>query len=327
MKQKVLVVTHDAGGSEIIGAYVRKNRATKEFRVFTNGPGARVFRRLGVPFSRIRDDRGAIKKVVERNTDCNLALLALPGWMTRIELTALEESKRAGIRTVVYLEDWTAYRERLGHTVRDWRYLPDELWAGDKAALRIARKEFARLPVSIKLVPNEYFRSVTARYRALRKKYTTRSILFLSSAWGTSAVFSDLLKLLSANNINAPVRIRFHPADDRTRYDHLIRRHRGSITIEKSKEKDVTEDLARARIVVGNRTVALVLSALCGLPTVDIAARSRPPRHTSHQRWTIRPAPRLTFLGVRNAKTVRNILPLIRRAFGISARQRTLKRV
>lgn len=329
MKQKVLVVTHDAGGSEIIAAYIKANRTRAEFRVYTNGPGARVFRRLGIPFRRVHDSRTDIRKIIGQHTDCTLALLALPGWMTHIELMALEEAKKAGIRTAIYLEDWSKYRARLGETKRSWqKRLPDELWAGDAEALKIARKEFDSLPVIVRFKPNEYFRGVVARFRALRKTYASRHILFLSSAWGTDAAFADLLKLLADNDIKTRVRIRFHPADDRTRYASHIRRYRGQVSVEVSKEKDLARELAQAGIVIGNRTVALVLAALCHLPAVDIYSRPRPPHAGSlRPRWALSPTPRLTFPGVTHAKSVREVLPLMRRSLGIATRQRATKRV
>lgn len=320
-KKKVLVVTHDAGGSEIIAAYVKANRAKYKLHVYTNGPGARIFRRLKIPFHRTSENRAEIRKIIRYHSDYSFALLALPGWMTRIEITALEEAKRAGLKTVVYLEDWRMYRERFGYLKRDWKKrLPDELWAGDRPAYELARKQFKGLPISVQYVRNEYFRSVIKRYRLLRKRGYARRILFLSSAWGRDGVFANLIKCLSESDVRATVRIRFHPADDRRRYDAVIRRYRGRVSVEKSSEKNVAKDLARAQVVVGAQTAVLAIAALCGIPTFDIVSRAQAPSRGRHPSWTVRLASSLPFPGVIRAKSVQE-------AFQRIARRAAAKRV
>lgn len=277
MRKKVLVVTHDAGASEIIAAYVKEHRDRVNFRVYASGPGTRVFKRLHIPSRLVRDERSSIRKIIADNRDCNFLLTGLPGWMTAIERIALEEAQRVDMRRAAYLEDWLHYRERFGYPNARWRNnIPEELWAGDSAALRIARKQFAGLTL-IKSVPNEYFKHVVRAYRATKK--TGRAhVLFLSSAWGKGAVFGDLVRFLAHEQPTIGIRIRLHPADKRGRYDALIRKYKGRVSIEHSTQKDIVEDLKGAKIVVGMRTVALVLSALCGIKTFDIDDEgTRPP--------------------------------------------------
>lgn len=297
MRKKVLVVTHDAGGSEIIAAYVKKHRNRVDFHVYTNGPGARVFKRLCIPFRLIRDERSSIRQVIAKNRDCSLLLTSMPGWMTTIEQMALEEAKRSGMRRAAYLEDWQHYRQRLGYPNAAWKdSVPEELWAGDRVALRIARKQFAGLTL-VKSVPNEYFKSVVDAYHAA-KETGQAYVLFLSSAWGKGTVFADLVHFLASERSTVGVRIRFHPADKRGRYDAVIRKYKGRIHIERSTEKNIVDDLKGAKVVVGTRTVALVLSALCGVETFDIDDEgTRPP-----------------FKHLTRTKNIRNVHASIRRA-------------
>lgn len=313
MRKKVLVVTHDAGGSEIIAAYVKANRARYDFRIYTAGPGARIFRRLRIPFRPIADDRTAIRTIMERHADAQRALLALPGWMTGIERIALQEAKRAGIKTAVYLEDWRAYRERLGYPQSGWKtHLPDEVWAGDDASLALAQRQFARTSSRVRYVRNEFFGGIVKRFRAARTR-KARSILFLSSAWGGERVLKDLLRQLSGNAVRATLRIRLHPAEDRSRFDALIRQYRSRVRVERSDEQDLAKDLARAAAVIGSQTVALPIAALCGVPAFDIKAARRSPRATS-QRWTARLTPPPPFPGVVRAASIRAAMPRILRA-------------
>lgn len=277
-KQKVLVVTHDAGGSEIIAAYVKKHLNRTDFHVYTEGPGARVFRRLGIPFHRIQNNRSAIRAVVRKHANVDLALLALKGWMTDIEWLARDEAMRSGLRTAVYLEDWRRYRERFGYPKRGWQNnLPHELWAGDPTALKLARKLFKKTHSRIRFVPNEYFRTVSRRVKKARAASHATCVLFLSSPLQElEPVVADLLELMSQRR-GSRLLIRLHPADKKGRYRRLLRRYRGKIVSEISKNADVAADLARAKIVIGTRTVALALAAYCKLPTFSILSPADAP--------------------------------------------------
>src|SRR3990167_3712864 len=54
-KPSVLVVTCDAGGAEVIAAYVKKHAHEKNFHSYVAGPAVRIFRRLELPFHLIED--------------------------------------------------------------------------------------------------------------------------------------------------------------------------------------------------------------------------------------------------------------------------------
>lgn len=278
MKKNVLVVTHDAGGSEIIAAYVKKHRARAHFHVYTNGPGARVFRRVGVPFHRIANDRAAIRAVIRKHKDADYALLALKGWMTNIEWLAREEAMRVDMRTVVYLEDWRRYRERFGYPKKNWeKNLPAELWAGDQAALKLARTLYKDTKTSIRYVPNEYFKAVSLRVKKRRRATRAKDVLFLSSPLqDLEPIVEQLLEILSQKR-GPRLLIRLHPADKKDRYRILLRRYRGKVISEISKHADPASDFARAKMIIGTRTVALALAAYCGLPTFSVLSPVKAP--------------------------------------------------
>jgi ADP-heptose:LPS heptosyltransferase len=115
-------------------------------------------------------------------------------------------------------------------------------------------------------------------------------------------LLKEILALLSKNARKLRLRIRFHPADDRKRYDALLKRF-PSVTVEKSNEKDIAADLARARVVVGNQTVAMAVSALARIPTASILPLS-----------TI---PSLPFPNITHGHSVRVIFPIIKKYYKI----------
>lgn len=268
----VLVIVCDAGGAEVIAAYVKKHAQEWDFHSYVAGPAVRVYRRLGLPFRRVRDSRTMIARIVREHTGARYALLGLPGLLTKIELRSLMEAKRIGLRTIVYVDSWAKYRESFGYPKSGWRNkLPDEIWAGDRYALSIVKRDFKH--IAVRFEPNQYFIDIKERYRRLRLSLPSpASVLFVSSVqFRTKRVLSFLLSSLAcAEGEKKRVRIRFHPADDRTRYDALIRQYRGKVHVEKSAERDIVDDLLRATIVVGMETVALAAAVQCGIKTVSL---------------------------------------------------------
>lgn len=278
MKKKVLVITHDAGGSEIIAAYVKKHFFEKDFKVYTAGPGARIFRRERIPFKRVSLELQKITSILKKHNDAEFVLLGT-GWMTKIESSALLEAKNVGLKTIVYLESWSGYRERFGYPEKKWqKNLPNEIWVGDKYALVMAKKYFAK--TKIKFVHNQYFLSTVKRYRDLRIAHKgSRGILFLSDVTtGVEAIFETILAFLTEKKNPPQLYVRFHPADNRARYDAIIKKYGKQIQIKKSTEKDIVRDLLRARVVIGTETVAMAVSSLSGIKTISITPQGKKPQ-------------------------------------------------
>jgi len=267
-KKKVLVIVHDAGGAEIISAYIEKHMDEINFQSYVAGPAKLIFEREHIPIFNIENDRAAIANVVEKNID---AIYLISGTMGRtlMELIAVQEAKRAGLHAVAYLDSWVNYRERFLYPETGWQNnLPDELWVGDIEAQAMATKLFPS-SLSIKLVPNEYFAKILSNYKDLRPKDPGRCILFVSKSCDEDALaFSWLLKAVSSMQNKPIIRLRFHPYDDRKWFRPFERALDTKIEI--SGEQDLASDLAQTQVVVGLETTALVVAILCGLKSICI---------------------------------------------------------
>ena len=271
MKEKrkhIVVIAHDAGAAEVLAAYVRKHADRSRFVSYVAGPAARIWRREHLSFFRISSSPVRIRRLVREHKDASLMLMGT-GWMTHIESDALAEAKKQHIRTAVYLESWSRYRERFGYPHAGWRKkLPDEIWVGDKYAEKISLRQFPK-SVKVRFVPNEYFATTVRKYRTQHSRKKPDSILFLSSIDNaTQPVFVALLRSMEQKR-GSRVRIRFHPADDRTRFDGIIKRYQ-RVTVEKSHDQDITKDLLRASIVIGTETTAMAVAALAGIQVVSL---------------------------------------------------------
>ncbi len=276
-RQKILVVAHDAGGAELIAAYMRKYARRYEFHSYVDGLAARIFARDGLPFKRAPRTRSGMAHVIEKHRDVAFALIGT-GWMTEIEAHACKEAKRHGIRACMYLDSWMNYRGRFGYPKRGWQErLPDEFWVGDSVAVALAHKAFPDTPV--RLIPNEYFANIKKRYRVGAKAHGSRRMLLFFSTPDAAGrtVLSALLKYAALLRHPPDVLIRFHPADNRGRYDALRKRYGRTIRIHVSREKDIVRDLLRARCAVGPETMALAVAALVGVCAVCVTPSGKKP--------------------------------------------------
>jgi len=276
-KPKVLVIAHDAGGAEIIAAYVKKNFAKKNFVIYGAGPASKVFKRVGLLSHKITERHETILRVINKHHDAEYILLGT-GWMTTIESQALAIAKSLGLKTVCYLESWLNYRERFAYPALGWqKKLPDEIWVGDTYAVPLAQKCFPK--TLVRFVRNEYFIGIIRRYKELLgQKKEKQEILFFSDA---VPIAEDALKLLldylSVHPSSLDLKISFHPADDQGRYDALIQKYAHHIHVTKSKERDIVKSLLSARVVAGTETVAMVASVLVGIPTISINLGKKKP--------------------------------------------------
>ena len=241
-KQKdILVIAQDAGGAEMLAAYIRKHFRNYNFHIYAGDPALRIFRRERLPSKKLT--RMNINRVISAHRE-DFALLGT-GRPVSLELAALKEIKRHHMMAAAYIDSWTNYRERFGYPRSGWqRNLPKEIWTGDSSALALAKQYFRT--IRIRFVPNQYFANVVSTYRArTRRLRKTQGILYMSAASRHSGKLLDnFLAECSRRAISSAVRIRMHPENSRIQYERIISRHAKGIRAELSREKDIVDDLS-----------------------------------------------------------------------------------
>lgn len=148
------VVSHDAGGAELISSYVRQQGLPCLYVL--EGPALRVFERK----------LGAIRTVPLQEAVARASsLLCGTSWQSELEFDALALAREAGKPAVVFLDHWVNYRERFtrGAEVR----LPDEIWVGDNMAKDLAARLLPGVP--LRLVDNPYFRDLREELGSLTR--------------------------------------------------------------------------------------------------------------------------------------------------------------
>jgi len=280
MKIKILVVSHDAGGANILNALVKKYKTDFNWKIYAKGPAAKIFR-----------ERTNTVKYIKKNLNINRIIeiekpdLILTGtsWASSIEIEFLKAAKKQGIRTAVFLDHWCNYRERFGYSGNWKKNLPDIVFVGDKWAYTLALK--AGFPEKkLRQVENPYLDDTIKDVkllpyaRVVKSKDNKIRILYLSEPiyehalkyhdnpdyWGYTeyGIIKDLVKVKEiCNGFLIKLRIRLHPAEKRNKY-----KKRG---ISVSNNTRLIEDCLWADIIVGGCTMALVVASMVGKKVIS----------------------------------------------------------
>jgi hypothetical protein len=267
MQGIVAIISHDAGGAEILASYVSQHEIICRFVL--EGPAVHVFRRrLGAVEICSLDDALSV---------CD-EILCGTSWQSDLEWRAIEQAQRAGKRAVAFLDHWMNYPERFLRN--EVQHLPDELWVGDVETESLAREHFPHLP--IRLEPNPYFIDIRCQIAELgvRKDPPARkgkAVLYVSENIAEhgrvvhgnerylgytefDAIEYFLQHIDVLGEVIERVVIRPHPSDANGKYDYLANEYSGIVQF--SDGKPLLNEVAEADIVVGSQSTAMVVGLL-----------------------------------------------------------------
>jgi hypothetical protein len=264
---KICVVSHDAGGAEILASYVAQNNLDCVFVL--DGPAIKVFeRRIG---------RIQLRQIEDGIAECDWCLTGT-SWQSDLEWRAIEQARYRGKKIVSFLDHWVNYSERF---VREGvEQLPDEIWTGDLIAQDIASLLFPHL--LIKFVNNPYFIDVDRALKYLdqydkKTKSTGLKILYVCEPiaehalkeygneryWGYTEY--DALRYFLENitvlgSLIEQIVIRPHPSEHPDKYQ-WVREEFGDLIV-CGRNKTLFEEINQSDIIVGCETIALVVGLI-----------------------------------------------------------------
>ena len=267
MQFLLCVVSHDAGGAEIISSHVRRQRLEPLFVL--EGPARAIFeRKLGALGTL------ALEDAIEQ---CD-AVLCGTSWQSDLEFRAIVLAQKRGKRSRAFLDHWVNYRERFtrnGATV-----LPDEIWVGDSIAKSLADAAFPGMDV--RNVGNPYFGDIMeeiAQRSAGRQPGATGSVLYVCEPirehallrygderyWGYTEeealrYFLDNTGVLGSGLDR--IVIRRHPAETAGKYDWAAAR--SGIPVAFGRGRPLLEEILESDFVVGCSSMAMVVGLLAG---------------------------------------------------------------
>ncbi len=286
--EHVAIVSHDAGGAEILSSWLRRNNCFAS--VVVSGPAKNIFQRKCPKADFLKLDEALNK---------SSWVLCGTGWQSSYERQAIMQARDRNLKTVTFLDHWVNYRERFEEN--GYIVLPDEIWVGDTEAERIAKELFDQTPVLLKA--NPYFEDLLEeianiqKVKSVNKKY---SVLYVCEPiaehalsqhgnerhWGYTE--HDALRFFLDNfsSLGQPLEsiiIRPHPSEFKDKYKWV--QSLKKLPIKFGGEKTLIEETLESDIVVGCESMAMVIGLLakkrvissiptggrpCQLPHLDI---------------------------------------------------------
>ncbi len=261
------LVSHDAGGAEILSSYLRRQSVPAV--CVLGGPARSIFARKCAALR-------------EAELDAALAgasfVLCGTSWQSDLEWQALRRARSLGIPTAAFLDHWVNFRERFVRNAE--QHLPDEIWVGDEYARGIARAAFDGLPV--KLVDNPYVDDVRAELDAAVPRAPRAAgthVLYVCEPvrehalrqhgderfWGyveEDAAEFFLRHIADALPGVARIVVRAHPSEPADKYAWMSDRARAPL--EFSRGRSLAEDISAADVVVGCESMAMVVALYGG---------------------------------------------------------------
>jgi len=271
---KILIVSHDAGGAEVVSSWVRCH-PEYQFEFCLDGPAVGIFQKKIIKLE--NQPVVHLEKIIQKSN----RVVTGTSWASDIEKEAIKLGKKLGKTVASFLDHWVNYPQRFQYNGQTC--LPDEIWVGDEDALRIAQNYFPK--EKLKFVPNPYFQDIKDELNSLRlppRQTKKVRILYVcepigehsrreyghSLHWGYTEYdalrffFKKLADMISFENIES-VCVRNHPSESRDKYDTILEEY-PAIPFKKSGGNSIIDDCVWADWVAGCNSMALVVGLLAG---------------------------------------------------------------
>jgi hypothetical protein len=262
---KIAIVSHDAGGAEIISSWIRKNY--RDHVAVLDGQAKNIFHRKITTLS--------VGSLVDALNCCTWMLCGSGN--TDFEYKAIFEAKRRGMYVVSFLDHWTSYRERF---VKDgFENFPDEIWVGDEDALELVNKKIPH--VKSHLVPNPYWMDMVEDYSKLKSTKVEEKILYVSTnidffhkvlnstisdAWLLEKIIEFIQEKMVVHN-KTSLTIRRHPSEKIDKYHSYCCQ---GLTVSCDSDNELSKSIAKHTHIIGFNSMAQVVGKLCGILSINI---------------------------------------------------------
>ena len=262
------IISHDAGGAEILSSYARQKNL--ECLFVLEGPALKIFKRkLGTV------ETCSLEEAVRQST----SILCGTSWQSDIEVNAIKQARSLGKRSVAFLDHWVNYRERF--TRSGETCLPDEIWVGDAMAQVMAKKLFPG--TTIRLVVNPYVNYIKQELAVVQALRVTSSdgiaVLYVCEPvrehallrfgnerhWGY--VEEEALRYFLTNiaSLGVPIErvlIRPHPSESIDKYNWA--QYEFNFPIVMGGTRSLIEEIAESDVIVGCESMAMVVGLVAG---------------------------------------------------------------
>lgn len=267
----ITIVSHDAGGAEILSEWIKNKKI--ECNYCLQGPAIKIFKNK---ISKI--NLSNYKDVIKKSE----LVITGSSWPSRFEITAIKDAIKNQVKVVTFLDHWIHYQLRFLFNGK--LILPNEIWVGDKVALKIAKKEMPK--VLIKLKKNMYLANKIKRIKKFQKKIKEENLLYLCSPVIKNKYYKNNKHLFKYNekklleyfikNVNflnvkyKKIIIRLHPSEKIEKY-YWLKKDINRKKIKFSKNNKLEKDIASSKVVLGFNSNAMVISVLSGKKVYNVS--------------------------------------------------------
>lgn len=263
--ETVAVVSHDAGGAEILSSWVSHSRYNCS--VVAAGPAIQIFKR--------KCPQIKFLSLEEALDECAWVLCGT-GWQSGFERQAIALGKLRGKKTVAFLDHWVNYLERFQES--GGIFLPEEIWVGDKEAKRIASQLFPDTPVMLQ--ENPYIEDLLGEIVKLNQdkpKSSIVNVLYVCEPVAEHALvqygderylgytehdalcyFLENIELLG-QKVDS-ITIRPHPSESVDKYFWAI--DRTPLQVKLGGQESLLKEIIESEIVVGCESMAMVVGLI-----------------------------------------------------------------
>ncbi len=258
--QTVLIVSHDAGGANLLAHWCDKWKDRVDFIYKLSGPAVKIFNALSLRLTCVEQ---------YPNPTSVDAVVTSTGWQSDLEYEAVQWAKQHNIRCASYLDHWVNYQERFirsGITI-----FPDEIWAGDQDALSLAKALFLSNNIRLRFMRNQYFCEL--KEQIAMHHTTADSILIclepIRNGISYSTVYPRLVQYLASSKYKTmKVVIRDHPSGADTGIELLTQLLTPLFNVTISQQV-LWRDLSCACAVVGYQSSVLAYACYLELTAIS----------------------------------------------------------
>jgi len=272
----VAIVSHDAGGAEILSAWVCFQ--SEPYCLVLDGPAKKIFeQKLGYV------NNFSIEQAIQAAD----WVLCGTSWQSELEKRAVKLAKSRGKKVVSFIDHWVNYTERFMFEAS--MILPDEIWVGDPDAEKLAKDLF--LDTKIQLQENPYFRELKIKLEKFNRfceNSNNGNILYVCEPikehaliqygderyWGYTEedALTFFLKNISflVSDIKE-IRIRPHPSENPSKYQWCTLNTRLNIVF--GGKKSLLEEIVMSDIIVGCESMAMVVGLLANKRVISSIPR------------------------------------------------------
>lgn len=262
------VVSHDAGGAELLSSYVRQQSLSCLYVL--EGPALNIFqRKLG------QIQTWPLETAVSRAS----SLLCGTSWQSDLEFDALGLARTLGRRSAAFLDHWVNYPERFTRGAEV--HLPDEVWVSDSIAQDLVEKALPGVPS--RLVGNPYIEDLRQEMKLLApthaKDTDKLAVLYICEPvsehmrlqFGDERHLGYIEQealahfLTHSGGLGKPVKrvvIRPHPSEPLHKYDWA--KAQFDLPLVRGGSKSLLQEIVDCDVVVGCESMAMVVGLLAG---------------------------------------------------------------